>query len=114
MKHFFQAVIMAHVEISDNDFDFILKSCRNHYDFTVKSSVVVGGFLYGFNNRRQFSKGEDKTLDLTSRQLGLIIKSLEMQHNDQGSRIGGYLWKVVNEMQDVFKKTNEQLLTNQL
>lgn len=78
MKTFLQAKLVAHILIPDDYFDFIKKCCKNHYDFKVASTVEVGGFLYGATNRRDWSKGEDKVVQLEFSQIDLLLKALEM------------------------------------
>ncbi len=81
MKTFLQAELIAHIEVSDQDFDFIKKCCTGHYDFKVSETVKVGGFLYGATNRRQWAKDrneENNILVLKFRQIDMLLKALEM------------------------------------
>lgn len=112
-KHSFFAKLEARVEISDSDFNLILEHAANHYDNTVKSSVRVGGFLYGFKNRREWSKGEDKIVELTERELGLVLKSIEFSLSDQAIHIGRRLYAIAMELQEKFIEVNKTLNNNQ-
>lgn len=112
MKTFLQAKLVAYIEMPDEDFDFIKKCCANHYDHKVKSTVEVGGFMYGFTNRREWSKGEDKTLELEFRQIDLLCKALEMgAYIDANAayRISTALRNILTAMNDKYKILNPEL-----
>lgn len=112
MKTFLQAKLIAHIEIEDEDFDFIKKCCKHHYDFKVKSSVEVGGFLYGYTNRREWSKGQDKVLELEFRQIDLLLKALEMgQYIELGKAavISVKLKKILTCMNEKYAELNPEL-----
>ena len=101
--HSFYATLTANVFLNDVDFYFICLGCQNHYDFTVRQSNEVGGFLNGFRNRRTPFEGfipqdEDRVVEFTARQLGLIMKSFEMQSGEQVSRLNLMFHKIANEM----------------
>lgn len=99
MKHSFTSELTANIEISDSDLKLLLEISSNHYDDAVKAMSRIGGFLYGFKNRRDFSAGEDKTVELTGRKIGLILKSLELNNSDQTNGIAKTLYAILNEMQ---------------
>lgn len=99
----FYATLTANVFLSDEDFYFICDVCKNHYDYKVRESISVGGFLYGFKTRRTQIKGleitnEDRIVEFTSRQLGLIMKSFEMQRCDKASILNLMFHKIASEM----------------
>ena len=100
-KHSFHATLTANVFVSNEDFYFIFNVLKSHYDITVQMSVGHGGFIYGLQNRRTPLKGldvtdDDRVCDFTSRQLGLIINSLEMQSSDQASLISLRFNQILN------------------
>ena len=102
-KYSFYATLTANVFLNDSDFNLITEGCRSHYDRTVKSLVELGGFLYGAKNRRTPFEGytvtdEDRIVDFTSRQLGLIMKSFQMQSGEQASRLNLMFHKIASEM----------------
>ena len=109
MKYFFQVEFKAFVEIPDKEFEFILECCKHHYDFTVASSVEVGGFLYGLKNRREFSNGEDKVCDLTFRQIDLILKSIEMYDNEEERNVHRNMFKIIRQMGEENMEMNKNL-----
>jgi hypothetical protein len=102
-KYSFYATLTANVFLDDDDFNFIYKGCEHNYDTTVKLSTKVGGFLYGLSFRRSPIQGmdvsnEDRICDFTARQLGLIMKSFEMQSGEQASRLNLMFHKIASEM----------------
>lgn len=102
-KYSFYATLTANVFLDDNDFNFIYKGGQQHYDTTVKLSTKVGGFLYGLSVRRSPIPGmdvtnEDRICEFTARQLGLIMKSFEMQSGEQASRLNLMFHKIASEM----------------
>lgn len=102
--HSFYATITANVFVSDEDFNFIYECFQRHYDATIKMSANVGGFLYGLRNSRvkfydtEIITDEDRILDLSNRQIQLIIKSLEMYRTDQASDINFRFHKILHEL----------------
>jgi hypothetical protein len=112
MIYYFQAEILAHIEFPDEDFEFIWECCTHHYDLTVKAMVNIGGFLYGFRNRRSFSNNVDKAADLTLRQIDLVLKSLEMYYanKEQAYRLTTELQAISKELIEVHTETNNNLL----
>lgn len=109
MTHSFWAELKPQIEFDDADFDYIKKAAAAHYDYTVQQTVQVGGFLYGFTNRREFSKGEDKVLDITDRQMQLIMKAIEFDNSETGRRISKRLWGISRELRDKSEEINKQL-----
>lgn len=79
MKHVFVADISVNVDITQADFEFLIGTCKNHYDYKVTSAVEIGGFMYGIKGRRDwiFSKGHELPLKrLTFRQIDLLCKPI--------------------------------------
>ena len=109
MKHSFYAKLSANIEMEDADFKHLKSKAAKHYDSTVKDSVLIGGFLYGLTNRREFSNGEDKTLELSSRELQLCIKALEFDGEEQTNVILKMLIDVLHEMYFQQKQINKNL-----
>jgi len=72
----FYAVPMVSVGFSASEFGLLMSNIKSHYDFTVKATAEVGGFMYGAKNRRAFDEN-DNAVDLDARKLGLLMKSLE-------------------------------------
>lgn len=85
MKYQFWANLTIIFQLDDATFTLLENSMRHHYDYTVKSAVEQGGFIYGLRGRRDFLKDKlddehRNTLELSSRQLQLCMKALEMRH----------------------------------
>jgi len=113
-KYSFYATLTANVFLDDSDFDFITEVCRNHYDRAVREIVGVGGFLFGFKVRRTpyadwLPSDEERIVEFTARQLGLIMKSFEMQSGEQASRLNLMFHKVAHEMATTQKLINESI-----
>ncbi len=106
MEYSFSAELSAGIEISDSDFQLLLDCSSHHYDHTVQSMSMIGGFLYGHKNCREFTNGEDKTLWVTQRKLGLMMKSLEMCQVPAGLFLSSSLWKVAMSLQNEMEKIN--------
>lgn len=113
--HSFYATIGINIEFNDEDFEFIKLSMKHHYDFTVKSSVEVGGFWYGFENLRKWGKeypidGDNPNIGkFEERQMQLILKSIEFSDNPLSYKITKRLYGIVNEMGVKWKEINKQL-----
>ena len=85
MKYTFEARLSVYIEVTDKEFDYIWEKMKHHYDATINSAIEVGGFMYGLRNRREpypncKLENFDKNLEVDSRKLGLILKSLETPH----------------------------------
>ena len=109
MKYSFYAELKLHIELADNIFNMLLETCKNHYDGTVQRTVMVGGFLYGAKNRRDWSKGEDKELELTFRQADAILKALEMNNSDNAESLSKTIYNALEEMYAKQKEINAGL-----
>ena len=114
-KYSFYATLTVNIFLDDNDFDFICQACKNHYDRKVKNLVEIGGFLYDAGNRRtsighlEIITDEDRIIYFTSRQLGLIMKSFEMQSGKQASRLNLMFHKIASEMAESEKFINQNI-----
>ena len=75
----------------------------------------VGGFLYGLRNRRvkfydtEIITNENRILDLSNRQIQLILKSLEMQRTDQASDINFRFHKILQELVEKQNSLNNNI-----
>ncbi len=99
----FYATLTANIFLNDNDFYFLCDCCKNHYDFTVRMSNEIGGFLHGFKVRRTPIKGlditnDDRIVEFNYMKLGLIMKALEIQTSEQALRLNLLFNKVASEM----------------
>lgn len=113
--HSFYATLTANIFVSDEDFNFIFECFQRHYDTTIKMAADVGGFLYGFRNRRikfydtEVITDEDRILDLSNRQIQLILKSLEMYRTDQASSINIRFHKILHELVEKQDQLNKNI-----
>lgn len=108
-KHSYFATLSATIELSDSEFNLLLESAKNHYDSTVNSTVCVGGHLYGAKGRRDYSEGKDKNVDFSERQLGLALKSLEIQNTEISMSLYIRLTGIVKDMHAKWNEINEDL-----
>lgn len=116
--HSFYAEISVYIEFSDEDFELIKECMLHHYDYTVKSSAEAGGFWYGFWNTRTWAK-ENKKSDLenynpnirlfTEREIGLILKSIEMSDSPLSDKIRKRLYGIIRELHHKWDEVNNQL-----
>lgn len=116
-KHFFIAELKANIELSDSDFNLLLKCSRSHYDSTVQSASMVGGFLYGINNRRNWSKNNseiDLSTEFTYRQIDTMLKSLEFVNTKEALKLMVRLTTIVSDMLAKNNEINKQLVTNEI
>lgn len=113
--HGFYATLTANVFINDDDFNFIYRSFQGHYDITIKMAANVGGFLYGLKNRRtkfyaeEVINDESRTIDVSNRELQLILKSMEMQNSAQASSINLRFHKILSEMSTQQETINKNI-----
>ena len=114
-NHSFYATLTANVFVNDEDFNFIYECFQRHYDTTIKMAADVGGFLYGLRNRRvkfydtEIITNENRILDLSNRQIQLILKSLEMQRTDQASDINFRFHKILQELVEKQNSLNNNI-----
>jgi hypothetical protein len=109
MKGFLQSKIVAVVDMPDPMFYFLFDTCKNHYDYTIKSFTEVGGFLYGNRNRRMFSKTNDTEIELNSRQCDSLLKALEMGSDEMSLSLFKIIYKVFLLIRSKRDSINEQL-----
>lgn len=107
--HSFFANLTATIEFSDEEFETLWSSAKNHYDYAVQSSTEQGGFLYGGRNRRTFSDGTDKTIHLTWRQSDILLKALEFPLTEEKLKISIRLNQIMNEWKEKHNEINKQL-----
>jgi len=112
-KYSFYATLTANVFLDDNDFYFLKNVFANHYDFNIRRCAEIGGFLHGYHIRRSPINGmditdDDRIVDFTSMQLGLVLKSLEMQNSEQSSKLNLMFHKIANEMAQNQKLINSK------
>lgn len=110
-KHSFYATLTAVVYISDKDFELLLQLSSNHYDHKVQSISMIGGFLYGNKGKRDFNPSDEelKELELSTRQIGLLLKSLEMCATDDGSYLANRFYNIAMELQAKQEQLNKTL-----
>lgn len=111
-KHTFFAKLEIHVDLSDEDFNHLLKQAEHHYDGKVKTSVELGGFLYGLKNRREFSEeadDKDTILTVDERDFQLMMKALEMDKSQRGQAMTKRFWTIVHDMQKKHTEINNML-----
>lgn len=112
-RHTFWAELKIYIEINNDDFHFIFDNAARHYDFTVRSSTEVGGFLYGLKNRRILSESKDKVCVLSSREFQLITKAIEFNTEERSNKIKTRLWKILHELKSKSKEINKQFENEQ-
>jgi len=110
MKYNLWAEIEINIEFSDSDWAFLLECFAHHYDGYIKSCVEQGGFMYGRNNRRIFSNGENKYCELTFRQLDSVLKAIEFNPSEQADRLNSELWKIVHDVRATSEEVNKNLI----
>lgn len=115
LKHSFRATIKMLVETSDEEFKTIQTCMIGHYDYSVKSSVEVGGFMYGWANRRKWAlqygdKVPDLICDFESRQMQLTLKALEIWHTEEVNALAKRLWNIVHEANKVSEEVNSKFI----
>lgn len=114
MKFSFYCRLIINIDIEEEQWNYLLKCCDAHYDYKVNSSIKLGGFLYGFEGSREFSKKKDVTVDVTSHQLQLMMKALEMpvDYPNQMKMALKFTMDLHNIWREYAKKTEE--INNQL
>jgi hypothetical protein len=113
-RHSFYATLQAHILLIDAEFDFIFSCMEKHYDFTIKQATKQGGFMYGLKNRRtrfypeEIIDDESRTIDVSNRELQLLIKSMEM-YNDYNiqSKLSAILSEMIQKQNELNKTLNK-------
>lgn len=111
-KHSFIAELKANIELSDDEFNLLLKASQRHYDGAVQSASRVGGFLYGINNRRTWAKegiSKDLSTEFTYRQIDLMLKSMELINTQEALKLTVRLSTISQEMYAKNTEINKQL-----
>lgn len=111
-SHTFYATLQAHIELNDKDFEFLKERASLHYDLKVKSSVEIGGFLYGLNNRRLFSNGENKVLTVSSNELQTMMKAIEFGSGEHGAFLYNRFHRIWDELQQKQIEINKSVYKN--
>lgn len=112
MKYYLQARLYAIVAFNGDEFNFIWSCCKKHYDATVKTSIEVGGFLYGYRNICSVAESdEDVKAEFSFRQLDLILKALEMHvgSETQATRLYQQIERILRDINTELPKINELL-----
>lgn len=112
MKHYFFATLTAIIELSDEEFELLFNEAERHYDFTVRSSTQIGGLLFGIKNRRSIAKefGEvDNEVSFSEREIGLMLKALEMTMIPAGPKLYRRLIEIAKELQQKTVEVNKPL-----
>ena len=91
MKYHFSAVIKVNITLTRQDFNILFTACSHHYDATVRSITLIGGFLSGLRNQFEYIyHGEkEKELDttLSFRDISLLCKALETERDPRATVI---------------------------
>jgi len=106
-KHSFFAIVEMIIDLSEEDFSTIERNMKNHYDGVVQSATKQGGFMYGQRNIRKF-KVERTVHQFESREVQLMLKSLEMDHSPESYRISKRLFSIVQEATEKSQEINKQ------
>lgn len=116
MKHTFYAHLTATLSFTDEEFDLLFKAAEHHYSHDCVSLTKQGGILFGERNFRRCFNEENKSsadmvgMDCTQRQLGLLMKSLEMHLFDQRYQdLSAVIYSIAMELQSKETKANSFL-----
>ncbi len=110
VTHYFFWNPTAVIRLEDEEFKLLWFNMSHHYDGTVKDATKCGGFMYGCKNNREWQLENKDLVDLdvhvNHRQLQLLIKSLEMDRDEQAINLSERLWNIINEMKEKHKRIN--------
>jgi len=118
-KHSFYATLSANIELSDEEFELICEHAEHHYDYTVKSSVKRGGFLYGAKGSRDYAAKQDtaddlwkdyRTREYTSRNIQTMLKAIEFNQSEAALNLYKRLRNIAMEMQEKQMLINNNLI----
>lgn len=120
MRYTFFATLKSVFQLDDPTFALLEYSMRHHYSDDVRSTTKHGGFMYGLRGRRDFHKDTPdneyrNTLELSSRDLQLCMKALEMRHyqaaelQDRLDQLDVQLHKIWHALVEASEKVNEEL-----
>lgn len=110
--HSFYATLTANILLDDADFDLLFSGMEKHYDFTIQEATKIGGFMYGLKNRRtkffndEVIDDESRTIDVSNRELQLLIKSTEMYSSNE---LKSKLRKILSELVEKQNELNTNL-----
>lgn len=110
-KHSFWADVSVEIEMNNDDFNLLCVHSKHHYDISVKGLTEYGGLLYGARNRRNFNPN-DLGVTVSSKELQLLIKSLEMTRIHSCVAIYDRLFEILKELMDKRNEINETLKAN--
>ena len=111
-QYYFVATLVAHIELTDEEFQILFSEATKHYDAKVKASAKVGGFLFGFQNRRMYAAqaGEpDQIVEFSENQLDLMMKALEMNWSSEGRTLYNRLLNIFKDLQQQTMHANKPL-----
>lgn len=109
MKFKIGCSLVVFVKFSDQQWNLIMQAFKQHYDWGLKSAVEIGGWMYGLNNGRILSKGENKEAELTFRQADSILKSIELEFDSSACEIRLALHAILKKMNSTYELLNKQL-----
>lgn len=113
-EYHFYHTLTVFIRIEDEDFYFIYQCAKNHYDSKVVGLTEVGGFLYGWKNRRElFSSPEDdrKEIEFTSRQLDICSKAIEFSDGEEQTlRLRKMFYQIHQELGKAMNDQNKNVV----
>lgn len=107
MKYQLSFNIDINFVLSDHEFTFLTKALEDHSD--TNHVITVGNFWYGNMGRRKWSKENNEAdcfLTVTTRQMGLLIKSLEpyITYNFPDTSIQEFGTNLYSDLQIILKE----------
>jgi hypothetical protein len=111
MEHSLYCRLEAEVKLTDQEFEFLVTCCKHHYSYDCTSLIEVGGFMYGWNGRREFekTKGDGRSsYNLTFRQMDTLLKVLEVAPYFANAVENGDIWVGLNKFfHGILRQINE-------
>lgn len=110
--YYFVAALTAHLKLNEDEFNLLFSEAGCHYDFQIQSITKVGGFLYGFRNRRLFAKESgqhDEIVEFTESQLNLLMKAMEMNNTSDVLNLKSRLHNIFIDLQRQTVEVNKPL-----
>ena len=110
----FEYKVRVRITLTKEEIDTLLESSAVHYDSICQSAGKQGGFIYGWNNLRTFSK-DTSQVEITAefRQLDLCCKILEVSVErttgmpTKGPELYWELNKLLKNINDEYRKVNK-------
>jgi len=97
--------VEADINLSDDEFALLWKSCTSHYDSSIRFLLMPGQFMYGWKNLRiSVSDEADKSYTLKFREIDKLCKSLEMDINN--SQLSYQLFKKLSRILEDINETS--------